>query len=85
MSDGTDRREQPIGAILDGLGIKATIEPEALVSDAVVILKTLLPNGNTRLSVAFSQGLGWIERTGMLHLAEAIETDRAAEGRERGA
>jgi hypothetical protein len=85
MSDDTERAEQPIGKVLDGLGITANIEPDALVAGAIVLLKTLLPNGDTRLSVAHSEGLGWIERSGMLHLADAMETSTITGTREPGA
>lgn len=71
MSDISE--PQKIGHILDGLGITATIEPDALVSGALVLLKTLLPDGQTRLSVAYSEGLGWIERAGMLRVAETVD------------
>lgn len=81
----TERGEQPIGDVLDGLGITADIEPDALVAGAIVLLKTLLPNGDVRLSIAFSEGLGWIERAGMLHLASAMETSTITETREPGA
>ena len=80
----TGRPEQPIGDILDGLGIVATVEPGTLVASAIVILKTVLPDGQTRLSVAYSDGLGWIERAGMLHVAASVDladtTDRRTPG-----
>lgn len=81
MSDA----EQPVGATLDALGITATIEPGTLVSGAIILLKLLLPDGRERLTVAHSDGLGWIERTGMLRVAETIETATAAGNRTSGA
>ena len=85
MDDPQDGTEQPIGATLDALGITATIGPGTLVSGAIVLLKLLLPDGRERLSVAHSEGLGWIERTGMLRVAESIETSTAAGRRADGA
>lgn len=78
MSDGHE--EKPIGDVLDALGVTATIEPDVLVSGAVVLLKTVLPDGRVRLSVCHSDGLSWIERAGMVHLADALEANRAIDG-----
>lgn len=75
-----DREEKPIGELLDALGVTAAIEPDTLVSGAVVLLKTVLANGNVRLSLCHSEGLSWIERAGMVHLADALEANRAIDG-----
>ena len=75
---GTETR--PIGDVLDALGITATLDPGELVAGAVVLLKVVQKDGLTRLSLAYSDGLGWIERTGMLHVAEHIETTSASSG-----
>jgi hypothetical protein len=80
-----DREEKPIGDVLDGLGVTAAIEPDALVSGAIVLLKTVLPDGTVRLSVCHSEGLSWIERAGMVRLADAMEIGRAVNGIEPGA
>lgn len=66
--------EQPIGHVLDALGISARVEDGELVAGAVVLLKVLQENGDTRLSLTHSDGLGWIERAGMLRVAELIES-----------
>lgn len=78
MSD--DCEEKPIGDLLDALGITAAIEPDALVSGAVVLLKTVLPDGRVRLSLCHSEGLSWVERAGMVHVADALETSQAVDG-----
>lgn len=65
---------QPIGDVLDGIGIKATLEEGELVAGAMVLLKVIDTDGDTRLTMAYSDGLGWIERAGMLRIAEALET-----------
>lgn len=77
--------EKPIGDVLDSLGITADIEPDTLVSGAVVLLKTVLPNGHVRLSLCHSEGLSWIERAGMLHLADAMEAAAVVDATEPGA
>ncbi|MFW3474406.1 hypothetical protein ACN24M_24605 [Streptomyces microflavus] len=70
---GTPRR--PIGDLIDSLGIEATVGSDDLVAGALVLLKVLDADGGTRLSLAHSDGLGWIERAGMLRIAETLETD----------
>lgn len=77
--------EQPIGTTLDALGITAAIAPDTLVSGAVVLLKTVTADGRERLSVAHSDGIGWTERAGMLHIASTMATNSAAGQYEPGA
>ena len=81
----SDRPERPIGDVLNALGITADIGPDTLVAGAVVVLKTVLPDGTTRLSICHSDGLGWIERAGMLHLATAMQTGTVTGATEPGA
>ncbi|MFJ2676386.1 hypothetical protein [Streptomyces sp. NPDC087525] len=73
--DDTDAR--PVGDVLDGLGIRATLNEGELVAGALVLLKVVEADGSTRLSLARSEGLGWIERAGMLRVAETLETSSA--------
>ncbi|MEV7422859.1 hypothetical protein [Streptomyces sp. NPDC091212] len=74
MSDDTDENAQPIGPAIDALGITATLADGELVSGAIVLLKVIETDGSTRLSSSYSDGLGWIERAGMLRIAELMET-----------
>lgn len=64
---------RPIGDVLDGIGIKATVADGELVAGALVLLKVIDNDGDVRLSMACSDGLGWIERAGMLRIAESME------------
>lgn len=77
--------EKPIGDVLNALGITAGIEPDALVAGAVVLLKIVLPNGHVRLSLSHSDGLSWIERAGMVRIADAMEAAAAVAATEPGA
>jgi len=72
--DDASSEQQPIGDIIDGLGITSAISEGELVDGAIVLLKVLQPDGSTRLSLSHSEGLGWIERAGMLRVAEVLET-----------
>ena len=69
-----DHERQPVGALLDGLGIKVALGEGELVASAIVLVKVLQPDDMTRLALAYSEGLGWIERAGMLHVALAVDT-----------
>jgi len=71
--DNANSETRPIGDVLDSLGIEATVEPGELVAGAMVLLKVVQADGDTRLSLAH-QGIGWIERVGMLRVAETIES-----------
>lgn len=57
-----------LGCAIDGLS------DDALVSDAVVLLKCIQADGTVTLMLAHSEGMSWIERLGMLHAAVQIET-----------
>lgn len=77
--------EQPLGGRLDALGVTADIPDGTLIASAVVVLRSILPDGTERLSVAHSDGLGRIEAAGMLHIAAAMRTESITRGRQPGA
>lgn len=72
--DDTETPARPIGDVLDGLGIEATLDNGDLPAAAIVLLKVIQPDGSSRLSMASSDGLDWIERVGMLRVAEQLES-----------
>ncbi|PSK95782.1 hypothetical protein CLV30_12834 [Haloactinopolyspora alba] len=76
--DGT----QPLGPVVDALGMRCTLAADDLVGGAVVVMKVTDVDGQTRLSTWWSDGMTWFERIGMLRVAEAIEhpTDRDRDG-----
>ena len=64
---------EPIGGILDKLGVAAEVEADDLVASAVVVMAILVPgDSNPRLVIASSEGISWIEQAGLLRLAERI-------------
>lgn len=68
---------QDVGAIVNGLGITAeSLSGDELVSDAMVLMKVIQPDGSVTLLVAHSDGMSWIEKLGMLHVAVGIEQQR---------
>lgn len=60
---------RPVGDVLDGLGVQARMDPEMLVSSAVVLLEIVLPDGSPGFKVLWSQGQSYITRRGLLELA----------------
>ena len=65
---------QPIGQLLDNLGVAAAIAPDDLPVAALVLLKVVDVEGGVRLSLAYSDGMDWVTRLGMLTAATASET-----------
>ena len=64
---------QPIGEQLDRLGVTVDLDDSDLVSSAVVVMSVLVEgDDNPRLTIASSEGLGWIQQAGLLRLAERI-------------
>lgn len=64
-----------VGQIINGLGVTAeTLTDDTLVSDAIVLMKCIHPDGTVTLLLAHSDGMSWIERLGMLHVAVGCET-----------
>lgn len=62
-----------IGNLIDSLGVTRTEKEGELISGAIVLLKVVDAEGDVALSVAWSDGMNWIERIGMLRAAEQIE------------
>ena len=70
----TDRKT--IGSTLDAMGVTARLGEGDLISSAIVVFSVLVPGEpHPRLSMATTEGLGWIEQTGMLRLAERISSE----------
>lgn len=71
---------EPIGNLLDSLGIDLDLDEGELVAGALVLLKTVDHDGEVRLRVRWSDGLGYLERIGMLTAGRCIETDNLGQG-----
>lgn len=61
--------DQPIGQLLDTLGVTAELDDGDLVTDALVILKILQPDGSIALSIGATDTRDWINQTGLLRAA----------------
>ncbi len=63
-----------VGQIVEGLGVTIdTLDDDTLVSDALVLMKCVNPDGQVSLFMAHSEGMSWLERLGMLRAAELME------------
>jgi hypothetical protein len=65
------RRE--LGDLIDELGVRQQIDPDETVCGAVVLLTVEEPDGHLSLRCAWSEGMTWIERIGLLRAAERAE------------
>ena len=54
-------------------GVKQQIDPDEKVCGAVVLLTVEEPDGHLSLRCAWSEGMTWIERIGLLRAAERAE------------
>ncbi len=64
---------QELGELIDQLGVKQQIDPDEKVVGAVVLMTVEEPDGHLSLRCAWSEGMTWIERIGMLRAAERAE------------
>ncbi len=62
-----------LGSLIDALGVEQTIKEGELVAGAVVLLKVVTADGEVLLRSAWSDGISWVERVGMLRAAERTE------------
>jgi hypothetical protein len=65
--------QQQLGELIDQLGVTQQLNPDETVSGAVVLLTVEEPDGHLSLRCAWSDGMSWIERIGLLRAAERAE------------
>lgn len=75
--DGRDvvvmAQQQPLGELIDRLGVTQQVDQDETVCGAVVLLTVEEPDGHLSLRCAWSEGMSWIERIGLLRAAERAE------------
>ena len=59
-------RRRELGELIDQLGVTQQIDPDEKVCGAVVLLTVEEPDGHLSLRCAWSEGMTWIERIGLL-------------------
>ncbi|MGW7597219.1 hypothetical protein [Streptomyces antimycoticus] len=66
--------DQPIGQLLDTLGVTADLDDGDMPIDALVLLKVVKADGEVSLVKGSSESLDWISSLGML--TAVVEIDR---------
>lgn len=74
---------QELGQIIEAMGVSHQVRPDEQVCGAVVLLTVEEPDGHLSVRCAWSDGMTWIERIGLLRAAERAElpTDGAHDWR----
>ena len=72
-------QHEPMGGIIDALGVSHTPRPGDLVAGAVVLLKIVDADGGVSMRHAWSDGMSWIERMGMYRVALSLEEAELAQ------
>ena len=67
------QEQQALGELIDSLGVQQRLDPDEQVCGAVVLLTVEEPDGRVSLRCAWSEGMTWIERIGLLRAAERAE------------
>lgn len=68
--------EQPLGQLLDALGVAADLDPGDMPTDAIVLLKVVKADGSVTMINGSSETLDWISAIGMISAAQKIESSR---------
>jgi hypothetical protein len=66
-------QEHGLGQLIDSLGVTHEVRPDEQVCGAVVLLTVEEPDGHMSLRCAWSDGMTWVERLGLLRAAERAE------------
>ena len=66
-------QEQGLGQLIDSLGVTQEVRPGEQVCGAVVLLTVQDTDGQMSLRCAWSDGMSWVERLGLLRAAERAE------------
>ena len=66
-------QQRQLGELIDQLGVTQQVEQDETVCGAVVLLTVEEPDGHLSLRCAWSDGMSWIERIGLLRAAERAE------------
>lgn len=71
---------QPIGPVLDGLGVTHDLPTDAIVEHALVVAKILDTDGAVAVSLYHSDGMSWLDELALITAARDI-IDRPYENR----
>lgn len=65
--------EQPIGQLVDALGVRIDLDEGDLPTDAYVALKIVKADGTVSLANGRSESLDWITALGMITAAQHVQ------------
>ena len=68
--------DQPIGPILDGLGVTIDLADGELVETAVVVTKIVAADGQVLLGLYGPDSMSWLEKLGLIEAAKQRITAR---------
>lgn len=69
----TEATWQPIGDLLNALGVQVELGPNDLVASAVCVLAVLVEGSEApQLTICTSEGLDWIHQSGLIRIAERM-------------
>ena len=68
-----EQHPEQLGDLIDALGVRQRVDVDEHVCGAVVLLTVEEPGGHVSLRCAWSEGMTWIERIGLLRAAERAE------------
>lgn len=72
MIDRDDDRE-PIGGIIDGLGVSASLETTQKITEVLVLAKiTDFEDGSTSVGIYNSTGMDWISQLGLFRASMLV-------------
>jgi hypothetical protein len=67
--------DQPIGPILDGLGITVDLDEGELVETALVVTKLVTADGQVLLGLYGPDSLSWLDKLGLIEAARKRVSD----------
>jgi len=70
--------------VLSQLGLTLDLDPEDMISDAVLIMKIHRPNGEVYVGCRQTEGTDWITARGLIAAAEDVESGGYAEAHDEG-
>lgn len=72
MTDDSEDR-QPIGEILDRIGVTASLEENQHIIEALVLAKVSdFADGSTSVGIYYSVGMDWISQLGLFRASQLI-------------
>lgn len=77
---------QPIGQRLDALGVTASINDDEFIDSAVVVFRFVGADGESQVSISWTDGQDFVTRRGLLEIARDSEVMRGCDSKdnERG-